>query len=190
MFQKLYKHLEEMNTHLRQQQIHIDGANQQGGKVSGQLETINNAILVQNELLASQNMLAKEALVHRKGGLAPILQVVNLVLCCAGIVIIILFSYYTFKLSHLTQALTTGQPPASRQISIDKLSRQTQEAIDQQSLQQQHLARLDSLISEQARGIQELRKLNTVAVRTFSHIKRHLELADSLAKTASVSSNP
>jgi hypothetical protein len=187
MFQKLYKHLEEMNIHLRQQRIDINDAKQEAGKVSGQLETINNTILSQNK---------------PKGGMGPMLQVANLLLCCVAVVVIFFFSYYTLKLSHITrelvkreisasgQVVPSGPTTVSRQISMDKLTGQMQEAMDRHALQQRHLVLLDSLITEQAHSIRELQKLNLVAVRTFSHIKRHLDLADSLAKTASISRNP
>jgi hypothetical protein len=74
MFQKLYKHLEEMSASLRQQQAGTVDAKQLAGKISEQLETVKDSVLSQNELLLSQNRLSQEAYLQEKRGLAPAAQ--------------------------------------------------------------------------------------------------------------------
>jgi hypothetical protein len=205
MFQKLYKHLEEMNGSLREQCHSNAETKQLAERTSEQLDSVKDSMLVQNKLLISQNMLSKEVFSQSRRGLGPVLQAANLFLSCVGFVVIVIFSYYTFELSRITgkllhgQSLSSGQAtPSGRAASFvrqtgqpsvpaDKLPGQMGGSLERpagmgpQAGTEQHLAKLDSLISEQAQSIKELRKLNTISVRTFSHIRRHLDLADGRA---------
>jgi hypothetical protein len=178
MFQKLYKHLEEMSASLRQQQAGTVDAKQLAGKISEQLETVKDSVLSQNELLLSQNKLSQEAYLQKKRGLAPVLQVVNLFLTCVGIVVIIIFSHYAFELSKITGRLVNSGAPASGQAAQAALSAR------QSCGSEEHFAKLDSLINEQGQAIKELKSLNTAAVRTFVRIRRHLDLMAGGAKAA------
>src|SRR5437868_8411462 len=59
---------------------------------------------------------------------------------------------------------------------------QMEASIERQSVQQHQLAKLDSLVVEQAQSIKELKKLNVTAVATFKSIRNQLFLSDSLRR--------
>jgi len=175
MFQKLYKHLEEMNDSLRQDKEHSAGNSQLTAKISAQLEEVNRSILMQNSLLELQKKQIETAQAQNRRGLTPILQVVNLCISCVGIVVIIFFAYYTLQWRRVPLSPSVPVIQTSLPSSAD-----TETARDLQI----HLAKLDTLINEQTQSLKELKKLNATSVRAFWNIRRRLDQVDRTTRAA------
>jgi hypothetical protein len=191
MFQKLYKHLEGMNDSLRQQESNNTRYEAAAQKISEQLDQVNDTLLSQTQLLASRDLPSKDTSQSRRG-IGPVLQLINLVLCSIGIVAITYFSVYTVRLSRITEKVmnNTASIPPSPPATHPSPGQQAAYSGGSSIGAERHLAKLDSLISEQAQliseqaqSIKELKKLNSIAVRTFNHIKRHLDVSDSVSAT-------
>jgi hypothetical protein len=173
MFQKLYRHLEEINSSLRKEKV--DNTNELlADKIAEKLDTVNLTILSQNKLLQSQQEQATE-----KPASSGYLPAANRLIAIAGIIAIIVLSYNAFSLARAASTLTNAriQPQVTYQAP-----QQSPEVIAGATAVQQHLAKLDSLIAEQTQALKELKKLNAVAVANFSNLKKHFAHTDTVAK--------
>lgn len=173
MFQKLYKHLEEINAAARQQQASLEEINaatreQQAslshseswsGKISEQLEALNGSLLA----------------IRRQRSLR-FLGIVNLAVAIMSITMIAILSIYSLHLSGATQKALDRAAESSRASRI--VFTQYQNITEKQQELESKVARLDTLAQRQAQAILELKKLNITAVRTFVQIRRDLETRD------------
>ena len=172
MLQKLYKHLEEINNHLRQDKIHA-AENRLGDKI--------------DKLLLLQQAQPVETALPEMSGVRRILPIANLLICSIGIIVLFALTYYTFQLAQMTHKMEEERlkAPVKTAGSAERPNvyfAQMEASIERQSVLQQQLAKLDSLVVEQAKSIKELKNLNVTAVATFKSIRKQLFLSDSLRR--------
>jgi len=159
MFQKLYHHLEQINTNTKQQQTHLEQAGAWAQKISNQLEALNTSILsLENQRLNLEKQRPNRAT-----------QSVGLAIAGVGFALFIVLAIYTFRLSAATAA--------TRETSLKAygiVNSHYEELNNNASALETKTAKLDSLVRQQARTIEELRKLNTTAIRTIFYLQRDL----------------
>jgi hypothetical protein len=182
MFQKLYRHLEEINKNVRQEET-TAAVDRLGDKLSEQLESANTAILYQNKLLLSQQETLVKANAPGKRGVTRVLPIVNLFLSSIGIVVLLVLSFTTYRLAQTTARVTGNVAQAPVAVApLERDNAVSKESATRAAAQQEHLARLDSLVTQQAETIKELKTLNSVALFALKNIRNHFLLADSAMK--------
>lgn len=172
MFQKLYQHLEEINKHLRQDKTQAAG-NRLGDKL--------------DQLIQLEQERSAETRILETSRVKRYMPIANLFISCTGIIVIVALSFYTFKLVQITEKLSkAGIQSSAKATQSEDLPQRSfalmEDSTDRYHVLQEHLTKLDSLITEQAQAIKELKKLNVVAVATFRHIRKHLSFADSIKR--------
>ena len=152
MFQKLYRHLEDIKEGLRRDQH--DSTNmeavQVGGKVIEQLESLNARL----HKLQQQSLFA-----------------------ISGILLVMTLFGGVFLLMRFDQSPRNDRT-ISAQPSFSNTPRSKEEELAERNIMLGHLNMLDSLVIEQARSIRELKQLNATSVATFRRIRRHFSLTD------------
>jgi len=168
-----------MNHSLRSGRDHTAANSQMAVKISEQLESVNKTILLQNSLLELQQQQIETEQARKKRGLTPVLQTANLIISSVGIVVIIIFTHYTYQLSRITGRLVNSKVQVKeRAMTVIPSSYRSPAQIEDAERTQAHLAKLDTLISEQTQSLKELKKLNTASVRAFMLIRKRLDRAD------------
>ena len=164
MFQKLYHHLEQINANTRQQLHNSGQADVWAEKLSSQLDTLDNSV----KALNTQH--------SRRGA-----QGAAFVLAGMGLVLLGILSTYTFRLS--TAADLASDRSAASLAAYGTVNNRFHEVDDKALDLEARTARLDSLVQEQARTIQELKKLNTTAIRTIYYLQRRLHQQEEIQRS-------
>jgi len=166
MFQKLYKHLEDINFNTREQLQATQEGKQTTERLSDQIEAFHRSLA---EALAAQQ--ARSSVEgtsgHSKG------KLITITLSVLAVIILVGLSYFTFQLAKASRYAIDHSGESSKSVTV-AFSRYN-EAVQRVALDEEKIARLDSLISQQSRSIKELKKLNETAVRTFIRIRNDLE---------------
>ncbi len=183
MFRNLFKYLEDISANTRQQQSSLSDAGKWPAKISGQLETLNQALQTQNQTLQTPNhelqtlnqelQILNQALQSQQQRSIRSLRIISFTMAGFGVCLIILLSIYSFNLSQSARKAadeTIGNNKAS-DIALDHY----RSLGDKQGRLEEQVSHLDSVIAQQAQMIVELKKLNATAVRTFVHIRRDLD---------------
>lgn len=164
MFQKLYKHLEDINTSLRQIEKHEESSDLPN-QILGQLAQLNDILgRHQERALAIQ---------RRFSALASVI----IGLLVLGIAVL--------GWTEISQQRRSSS--AVKSMAIQK-SDSLQEifASRQQATHQAHLDKLDALVIEQSESIKALKQLNTTATVALKRIRRHLTIIEQRAEPPSV----
>ena len=165
MFQRLYKHLDDISASLREKDDSTGAANQTREKILQQLQLLNDSIrLREAEQLSAQRKLA--GYMALGGGLV--------VLCIAA------FIFGQVRI-HPAAAPGTGQP-LSHQTSPTPSETPTEDPRYHEKMQ-----RLDSLVAEQSQSIKELKELNKSAIYSLRRIRKHFDDLDKKALQTSQS---
>ena len=155
MLQKLYHHLEQINANTRQQQANAEHAEVWAGKISHQLEELNTAILSLNHKPP------------RRG-----LQAVAFFLAGIGLVLLVMLWTNMHRLSVAADAERESSKASLANYNV--VNMRSEEAVEKAASLDARTTRLDSLVSQQAQTIVELKKLNVSAVRTVFYLQREL----------------
>jgi hypothetical protein len=212
MFQKLYRHLEEISKSLREGRTSTTSAQ---SEIIDQLETMNLTLVRLNQQLAADRnadarqvetrqieMRAFEPAVsvepsvvrRRSGGRTGIVSLITV----AALIPLLIF--IAFNLVQINRTLVGQTPPriglaqspailpgttapmtAAPLITAPEAARL--DAAGRLAVQQ-HLAKLDSLITEQNQTITELKRLNSTAVATMQRIRRHFILSEHIVQAS------
>lgn len=169
MFQKLYRHLEEVNgsleevnSTLRRQETAAGNAGAYDKEILQQLQQLNeNAKLAQKEL--------KQA--ARKPSRAY--SIVLLLMICLALGEI---TFLHIRLSKVSQDFATSRVSAN---SLYETQSQKTFALYNVPVQQNalaaQLARLDTIINQQNQSLLELKDLNRISVRTFQRLNIRID---------------
>ncbi len=191
MFQKLYRHLEEISKSLREGRRTTTSAQ---GEIIDQLETINVTLVRLNQQLVADRKEDERKAEARQGEEAAHTKPLNrtgigwLTMTAALIPLLIFMAFNLVQINHTLrvrpmQTTVMAQPapiaPAIAAPSTGRLDTAERLAV------QQHLAKLDSLIMEQNQTITELKRLNSTAVTTMQRIRRHFVLSEHIVKASS-----
>lgn len=164
MFQKLYKHLEDINASIREKEGETVDANQVRGKILEQLQQLNDSIRLREErLLSVQRTLA------RYMGIGS-----GLVIVCTAVLIFI-----DIRLRPAT-ALRSA-PTATYQTTRPAFATPTAEDVRYR----ENVQKLDTLVAEQAKSLKELTTLNRSAVYSLRRIRKYFAEQDKQASPAS-----
>ena len=157
MFQKLYKHLDDISLSLREKDPGTDAANQVREKMLEQLQQLNESIRAgEAQVLSEQRKFAKYVAV--------------------GNGIIIFFIAVLIFVEIRTRP--TAEPVAvTHQIPAPPLAETSADDIRRRENEQ----RLDSLVTVQSQSIKELKDLNKSAVYSLRRIRKHFEDLDKKA---------
>lgn len=153
MFQKLYHHLEQINTNTKQQHADLEHAEAWAEKISNQLETLNATIKT----------------IPKQPKARP-MQTAGLIVAGLGLIVLGMLSAYTFRLSAITDA-TVQRSAASLQAFGIVNGRYQTLAGSTLVLQAKTLA-LDTIVKQQAQAIVELKRLNAAAIRTIYYLQQ------------------
>lgn len=155
MFQKLYRHLEQITENTRQQQINTEQTAEWAEKLSTQLAELNTSIRSLDKHRSRRN-----------------LQAAAFFLAGMGLVLLGILSTYTFHLSK-TADVARDRSVASL-VAYGLVNSRYQTVNDKTITLEARTARLDSLIDRQAQTIDELKKLNATSIRTIYYLQRRL----------------
>ena len=162
MFRNLFKHLEDISANTRQQQSSLSDSGKWSARISGQLETLNQALQILNQALQSQQQRSIRSL-----------RILTFAIAGFGVCLITLLSIYSFNLSQSSRK-AADETIGNNRASATALDHYKSLGDKQERLEDQ-VSHLDSVVAQQAQMIVELKKLNTTAVRTFVHIRRDLD---------------
>ena len=156
MFQKLYHHLEQINANTRQQQTNVEQAEVWAGKISRQLEELHSAILL---------------LDHKP----PRRSVRTVGFFIAGVGLVALGLLW-MNMHRLSAAADANRESSKTSLAAYSLINTRSAAIAEKAASlDARTTRLDSLVSQQAQTIVELKKLNVSAIRTVFYLQRELQ---------------
>ena len=159
MFQKLYRHLEELNTTVKRQEEHHSNSGQWSAKISGQLEEIKHTV-------------QQEQQKPKSTAWRPVLAIAT-VLTASVICVLILVIISMKNIGGNTQA-ALDRSADNKQASLI-LFTQLKAAHERTKELETEVAHLDTLVQLQSRTIVELKKLNETTVRSFLHIRNDLQ---------------
>ena len=165
MFQKLYHHLEQINANTRQQQANAEQAEHWAGKISAQLDALNTTVRSLNDKPPRRN-----------GA-----QIAGFFLAGMALALLGILSTYTFRLSTVA-GVARDRSTASLQ-AYGLVNSRYNEVNDKALDLEAHTTRLDSLVEQQTRTIQELKRLNTSAIHTIYFLQRKLQQQEELEHT-------
>jgi hypothetical protein len=184
MFQKLYRHLEEINNSLREDRM--GGANQMGQAIIDQLERVNSTLdRVQRQLNAERNASVTPVVSSAR----PMWTTILWVIVVAAVVPTLIFMSLTLSQINTglaAQALHSSIVPSGAipTANLDNtVAVEPAGVAESRMAVQRHLATLDSLIAEQEQAVAELKKLNATAVSTMRSIRRHFVVTERLGRT-------
>jgi hypothetical protein len=164
MFQKLYRHLEEINTTLRRQEAAVGTSGIYEKEILQQLHVLNETI----ELAKKERQTVKSP--------SPVMPVAFLVMAFIAIGAIVVLN---FQISDLTRNLANAQEKAIRQIQMEQANTgDRQNQLRQQKQGAAQLTRLDSIVSQQNQAILELKDLNKISVHTYIRLKSRIDQSD------------
>ncbi|WP_431210196.1 hypothetical protein ACQ86N_29685 [Puia sp. P3] len=160
MFQRLYKHLDDISASLRQKDDSTGTANQTREKILEQLQQLNDSIrLREAEQLSAQRKLTGS--IALGGGLV--------VLCIAAMI-------FVEVRIHPNAARGTGQPLTHQTAGPTQSETPAEDPRYHEKMQ-----RLDSLVAEQSQSIKELKELNKSAIYSLRRIRKHFDDLDKKA---------
>ena len=155
MFQKLYRHLEEISASLKKDNGSAT-ANEIRNKTLEQLELLNASVRSQEEkVLSAQRKMVRTACFFLG----------MLIICNAALML-----FLTQKNPAAT-AIPSSQPSFAA------------DAQRQNAHVQENILKLDTLITGQARSLSELKNLNAIVVVTLRRIKKHFADTDNRLAT-------
>lgn len=172
MFQKLYRLLEHIDDNTRRQSEGLHDT----ARVIKQLET---QIAVRNQLDASgatqpPARSAESAARSAESSTGPAkMNSLYLIISCLVFIALLASCYLIFHLSHSMQKMTrqADEAAALQTYSFTRYK----ELNSQLTAANEEVARLDSIIRQQNQAINELKKLNETAVKTFVYIRKDLQ---------------
>ena len=174
MFQKLYKHLEEVNSTLRRQELAAGTSSTYEKEIIKQLQHLNETIKAGQR----DSPLASPLAVKKRGRLIP---VVIAALACVAVGAIVVLG---FRLSDLTRAFVNTQEKASRQSQTQREYSLEQENLHTRQLDvTAQITRLDSIISQENQALMELKELNKASVHTFMRLRYRMDRTDHLIRS-------
>jgi len=166
MFQKLYKHLEDINLNTREQlQVTLEGK-ETTERLSDQVEAVHRSLA--QALAAQQAGSSVEDTFSRSRS-----KLITITVSALAVIILGGLAYFTFQLAKASRYAIDHSVESSK--SVTAAFARYSEAIQRVALDEEKIVRLDSLISQQSRSISELKKLNATSVRTFIRIRNYLE---------------
>jgi len=166
MFQKLYKHLEDINFNTREQLQATQEGKETTERLSDQVEAVHRSLA--QALAAQQARSSVEGTSGRSRG-----KLITITLSVLAIIILVGLAYSTFQLAEASRYAIDHSVESSKSVTV-AFSRY-REAMQRIALDEETIVRLDSLISQQSRSIRELKKLNETSVRTFIRIRNDLQ---------------
>lgn len=157
MFQKLYRHLEQINANTRQQQIDPAQTELWAEKISAQLDVLNTSVRSLNDRP------------RRRNGA----RIAGFFLAGMALALLGILSTYTFRLSNVADVARDRSTASLQAYGIvnNRYNEVNDKALDLEA----RTARLDSLVQDQNKTIQELKKLNTSAIHTIFFLQRKLQ---------------
>ena len=165
MFQKLYRQLEEINTNTQASARTLHHSEESARKMSEQLAAIDGSIRA-----------------HKPFRLPPVLILTLIVTTCLGASLLIVVIGQTFSLSQ-TMTVALGQSAENARLSSVALARY--QALEHKVIDlRENAGRLDSLVIEQARTIQELERLNKTNTQAYFRIKADLDQRETARRAA------
>lgn len=156
MFQKLYKHLEEISRNTERDSAQSLINEQWKERIYEQLESIKGSMQSQKKYLVPRSLLVSTVLIS-----------------CLAFVLVIVVTWRSVQLSSAAGMSLHRSTETARQTGIAFRNFQT--------LQLEHInleektARLDSLVQQQSQTIRELKKLNEVAIRSLIRMKKTID---------------
>lgn len=192
MFQKLYRHLEDISINLREDR---KGATGIQVEMIHQLETMNGTLARLDQHLAAERKAVADQLgavdqagvlagVRPSGGVGPsgngrFSARTGALLLGMVSMFIPLLVFMAFNLVQINRTLSTRavQPAVMMQPPAIAATTAATDTAGRLAVQR-HLAMLDSLITEQNQTIAELKKLNRTAVATMQRIRRHFVVSE------------
>lgn len=164
MFQKLYRHLEQITENTRQQQINSEHAGLWAEKISSQLADLNTSIRSLDKQRSRRNLLAAAFF-----------------LAGMGLVLLGILSTYTF---HLSKAAEVARDRSVASLVAYGLVNSRCQAVNDKALNlEAKTARLDSLVEDQEQTIDELKKLNASSIRTIYYLQRRLNRQEEIERS-------
>jgi hypothetical protein len=164
MFQKLYRHLEQITENTRQQQINSVEAGLWAEKISTQLTELNTAIRALDRQRSRRT-----------------LQSAGFFLAGMGLVVLGILSTYTLHLSKAADA-ARDQSVASL-MAYGLVNSRFQTVNDKTVTLEARTTRLDSLVDQQTQTIDELKKLNAASIRTIFRLQRRLHRQEQIERS-------
>jgi len=169
MFQKLYRHLEEVNANLRRQELAAETSGTYEKEILEQLQVLNARI--------ESGKIALQGALKRPSPVFPIVILVVAILAIGAIV------FLDLRVSDLTRGLAVSEDKANRQVELQiESTRKGRSLYSQQQEEAAQLSRLDSIIREQNQTILELKDLNKISVHTFVRLKNRIDHTDHLIR--------
>jgi len=166
MFQKLYKHLEDINLNTREQLQATQERKKTTERLSDQVEAVHRSLA--QVLAARQAGSSVESTFRRSRG-----KLITVTASALAIIILAGLSYFTFQVVKASRYAIDHSVESSKSVNV--AFARYNEAMQKVALDEENIVRLDSLISQQSRSISELKKLNATSVRTFIRIRNDLE---------------
>jgi hypothetical protein len=164
MFQKLYRHLEQITENTRQQQINSEQAGLWAEKLSSQMVELNNSIRSLDKQRSRRN-----------------LQAAAFFLAGMGLVVLGILATYTL---HLSKAADQARDRSVASLVAYGLVNSRCRAVNDKALNlEARTARLDSLVQDQEQTIEELKKLNASSIRTIYYLERRLNHQEELQRS-------
>lgn len=167
MLQKLYQHLEQINANTRQQQTDIAHAEEWAGKISQQLDELNVSIRSLAESNTASRSMEQPKVLRRSG--QPLL-----IGGMAGIGLILLAILWTNIHGMSAAADSDRENWAASLAAYTVVNTHTEAVAEKAAGLDARTTRLDSIVTQQAQTIEELKKLNVSAVRTVFYLQREL----------------
>jgi hypothetical protein len=183
MFQKLYRHLEEINNSLREDRT--GATNQMGEAIIDQLASLNATVHALQAQLAAENSASVSKDIKRE---TPVRRTILWIVLAAAVIPLLLFMAFTLAQINRGVSNQAVNAPFSTTAVVPIANTAVVAPADvagNRVAVQHHLATLDSLIAAQEQAVAELKKLNTTAVWTMRSIRRHFVLSERAAKTRS-----
>lgn len=167
MFQKLYRHLEEMNDNLRRQ-----------GLAAGTSSTYEKEIL---EQLSSLNETVKSAKLDLRRGVkkpSSVLPIITVSMVGVAVGAVVFMNLQLSELSH--RLIDRGEKDNHKIELQSEATRDRQELHRQQKIEAAQLTTLDSIIIQESQALLELKALNKISVRTFIRLNNRIDQTNHL----------
>jgi hypothetical protein len=155
MFQKLYRHLEQINASTRRQETSVEHAEEWARKISDQLAELN--IVVRS--------------LEREPPRRPA-RLVGIFLAGVGITVLGLLAVYTFRLSAMTNSARDKSTASLEAYGI--LNTRFSTVAGKTVSLEAGTERLDSLVRQQAQTIDLLKRMNASTIRATNYFQREL----------------
>jgi|SRR6185312_12302569 len=164
MFQKLYRHLEQITENTRQQQITAEQTALWCEKLSTQLTDLNTSIRSLDQQRTRRS-----------------LQAAAFFLAGMGLVVLGILATYTLHLSKATDAARDRSVASLMAYGV--VNSRCQAVNDKALTLESRTARLDSLVQDQEQTIEELKKLNAASIRTIYYLQRRISRQEEIQRS-------